>query len=85
MSAEAFVIRVDDLINETIAGHPGCHYTSPPHTREQALQLVDALIGTPCNPGDNDPQTAWSTPTAGGRRTITLTPLDRGDGSRDQQ
>jgi hypothetical protein len=70
------VVRVIDQVNQALTGHPGCRYESPPQGREQALALVEVLVG--CSPGSLDGSAQWSCPIAGGRRTITLRPARLG-------
>lgn len=63
------VLHVTETIESALAGHEGCTYESPPQPREQALVLVQLLLGHPGEPADF----VWSCPVAGGRRTVTLT------------
>lgn len=70
---ELVVVRVDDEVSQALTGHGGQSYESPPQPRDQALTLVQVLLGyTTGQPGE----TEWSCPIAGGRRTVTVTPLD---------
>lgn len=41
-----FEVLVEDHIDQRLAGHAGCRYHSPAHTRQQAAALVHALLGT---------------------------------------
>ncbi len=68
------VVRVADHVNQALTGHPGRRYESPPQSRDQALALVGVLLGQ-AN-GSLDGSGEWSCPIAGGRRSITLVPLD---------
>ena len=68
------VVRVADHVNQALTGHPGHQYESPPQSRDQALALVEVLLGH-AN-GSVDGRGEWSCPIAGGRRNITLVPLD---------
>lgn len=69
------VLRVDDEINESLTGHAGHSYESPPQPREQALTLAQVLLGY--TSGQLDGETEWSCPIAGGRRTVRLEPQRR--------
>ncbi len=65
------VVRVEDSINPTLAGHAGANYQSPPQPREQALALVWLLLGCASAPLNGDRR--WVAPIAGGQRTVTIT------------
>jgi hypothetical protein len=68
-----YVVNVRDTINPALAGHEGTRYTSPPQPRDQALALVQLLLGRPF--GDvTGAEHTWTASLAGGRRTITLVP-----------
>lgn len=67
---ELVVVRVDDKINQALAGHGGQSYESPPQSRRQALMLVRVLLGYTHDQLDGDEQ--WSCPIAGGRRTVIV-------------
>jgi hypothetical protein len=69
---ELVVVRVDDEINQALAGHRGQSYESPPQPRGQALTLVQVLLGYASFDADGD--TRWSCPIAGGRRTVAVKP-----------
>ena len=68
------VVRIADQVNQALTGHPGCRYESPPQDRQQALGLVELLVG--CTPETVESNGEWSCPIAGGRRTITVVPVD---------
>jgi hypothetical protein len=68
------IVHVVDEVNQVLTGRPGCRYESPPQCREQAESLVDVLLGY--TRGSLNGAEEWSCPIAGGRRTITLVPLD---------
>ena len=68
------IVRVADEVNQALTGRPGCLYESPPQGRDQALALVEVLLGHARVSLDSNEH--WSCPIAGGRRTITLVPLD---------
>jgi len=72
---ELVVIRVDDEINQALTGHIGYSYESPPQPRDQALTLVQVLLGYTSDKLDGEKQ--WSCPIAGGRRTVSLTSAER--------
>jgi hypothetical protein len=42
-----FVVEVRETIAESLTGHGGHVYLSPPQDREQALELVALLLGHP--------------------------------------
>jgi hypothetical protein len=69
---ELVVVRVEDKINQTLAGHGGQSYESPPQPREQALTLAQVLLGYTSEKLDGED--SWSCPIAGGRRTVALKP-----------
>lgn len=71
---EMVIVRVADEVNQALTGHPGGRYESPPQDRQQALGLVQVLLGHTSAPLDGVAR--WSCPIAGGRRTITLVQLD---------
>jgi hypothetical protein len=62
------VVRVSDEINSALTGSDGCSYESPAQPREQAMTLVQLLLGRPVAQFDD----SWSCPIAGGRRTVSL-------------
>jgi len=74
------VVNVTDSVTETLAGHPGLSYTSPPQPYHDALSLAAGLPGHHPNPTANDAQAGrWTTATAGGQRLVTLSPYHQGD------
>jgi mRNA interferase HicA len=64
------IVRVADEVNQALTGHPGCRYESPPQPQEQALALVEVLLGH--TGGSLNGTGHWTCPIAGGRRAITL-------------
>ena len=76
--AELVVVHVRDAVNLTLAGRGDASYQSPPHSREDALNLVRLLLG--CNEVPHASEPRWTCPIAGGRRTVTLTPALDGAG-----
>ena len=68
------LVHARDEVNRALANHGGREYTSPPHQRADALALVALLLERPVTP-DEDEQTSWTRPLAGGHRTITLEPV----------
>ncbi len=85
MTQSHYVVHVEDEVDERLAGHRGCSYTSPPQPAPAALELVRAL--SKCRePAGEGP---WRMAIAGGRRTIALLPaqpdgqlvLDSADGA----
>jgi len=74
------VVSVTGSVTETLAGHSGLSYTSPPQPYHDALRLVGGLLGHHPNPTANDGRAdQWTTAIAGGRRLVTLTPHHQGD------
>ena len=73
-SERMVIVRVADEVNQSLTGRPGGRYESPPQGRQQALALVEVLLGY--TRGSPDGAGQWSCPIAGGRRSITLVPLD---------
>ncbi len=71
----AYVVEVTDRVDKRLAGHAGGSYTSPPHSREQALALVRVLLGCPGRLPDTDGP--WQLAIAGGQRKIGLLLADR--------
>jgi len=63
-----YVVHVVDEVDERLAGHHGCFYTSPPQPADEALELVRALGGCTQRAGEGP----WHMAIAGGRRTIAL-------------
>ena len=66
------VVRVADQINQALTGRPGRSYESPAQPREQALRLVQMMLGYTA--AELDGKQHWSCPIAGGRRTVVLKP-----------
>jgi predicted RNase H-like HicB family nuclease len=64
------VVGVADEVNQALSGRGGCSYESPPQALEQALALVEILLGRRFESLDGTEK--WRCPIAGGRRTITL-------------
>lgn len=64
-------VHVREDINPALAGHDGIVYVTPPQPIPAALELVTLLLGRPIRDGED----RWVRPIAGGRRTITLTPI----------
>ena len=79
------IVRVADEVNQALTGHVGCLYESPPQPRDQAMTLVEVLLGYARETLDASRQ--WSCPIAGGRRSVTLAPVERlrpAEGRADQ-
>lgn len=72
---ELVVVRVDDEINQALTGCGGRSYQSPPQPREQALALVQVLLGHTGEQLAGAEQ--WSCAVAGGRRIVRLDPAAR--------
>ena len=59
MAASAhYVVHVVDEVDERLAGHHGCFYTSPPQPADAALELVRALGGCTQRAGEGPWQMA---------------------------
>jgi hypothetical protein len=71
------VLHVQDDVNESLTGHAGPCYASPPQPPEQAHALVQVLLGHPVE-GHPDVM-RWTCPIAGGRRVITLAAAKGGE------
>lgn len=69
-SERVVVVGVADEVNQALTGRGGCSYESPPQVLEQALMLVEVLLGRRLESLDGTEK--WRCPIAGGRRTITL-------------
>ena len=68
MTQAHYVVHVEDEVDERLAGHRGCSYTSLPQPAPAALELVRALSKCRASAGEG----SWRMAIAGGRRTITL-------------
>jgi hypothetical protein len=66
-------VSVTDEINDTLAGHDGCRYISPPQPLRHARTLAGLLLGQPDLDIEDDPVVVWRRPIAGGQRTVTIT------------
>jgi len=78
--SQQYVVSVSDSVTETLSGHPGLTYTSPPQSYRQALSLVTGLLGHPPEPSVNGERSGrWTKATAGGRRLVTLAPQHQGE------
>jgi hypothetical protein len=75
LAGELVIVSVKDEVNQSLTGHEGCRYESPPQPREQALTLARVLLGYTSEKLDGGGR--WSCPIAGGRRTIALKPAAR--------
>ena len=64
------IVRVADEVNQALTGRPGCRYESPPKGRDQAMALVEVLLGH--SNGSLEGTEQWSCPIAGGRRRVWL-------------
>jgi len=69
--AELFVVEVREDRARALAGHDGREYVSPPQEREQALQLVELMLGQDVTV-NGERQQCWRQAVAGGQRSITL-------------
>jgi hypothetical protein len=76
---ERLIVRVRDQVDERLTGQPGREYESPPQTREEAIALAELLLERPLT---NEAEERWSRPLAGGRRTVSLDPVDTPNGGR---
>jgi hypothetical protein len=75
-TTELAVVSVTDEINDTLAGHHGARYISPPQPLKHARTLACLLLGQPHLDTDDqdEPVVRWRRPIAGGQRTVTITP-----------
>ena len=64
------VVRVEDTIEPTLTEQTGARYQSPPQPHEQAMALVQLVLG---RVPEADGAKQWTAPIAGGRRVVTLT------------
>jgi hypothetical protein len=71
MSTELFVVHVQENVTAALVERNGGEYTSPPQEREQALQLVELVLGQPVAV-NGERELCWRQPIAGGQRTVTL-------------
>jgi hypothetical protein len=65
------VVRVEDAVEPKLAARTDAVYESPPQPRQQAMVLVTLLLGHIGEARNGDGR--WVTPTAGGRRVVTIT------------
>ena len=74
-TTELAVVSVTDEINNTLAGHDGCRYISPPQPLRHARRLACLLLGQPDLDidGQDEPVVVWRRPIPGGQRTVTIT------------
>jgi hypothetical protein len=68
---ELFVVRVQEQRTEALAGHEGGQYESPPQEREQALRLVELVLGQKVTV-NGEGELRWRQPVAGGQRSVSL-------------
>ena len=66
-----YILEVEDRCDPRLVGHPGCSYSSPPQSADQALALVRVLTGCATRELTTD-DSPWSWPIAGGTRIIHL-------------
>jgi len=72
---ELFVVHVREQRERTLVGHDGREYESPPQQREQALRLIELMLGRDVAAG-GEREHCWREPVAGGQRSITLRRAD---------
>jgi hypothetical protein len=68
---ELFVVEIHESRTRALAGHEGREYQSPPQQRQQALRLVELMLGQDVAV-NGERQHCWRQPVAGGQRSITL-------------
>ena len=68
---ELFVVEVREQRTAALAGREGGEYESPPQGREQALQLVEVVLGQKVTV-NGERERSWRQPIAGGQRSVTL-------------
>jgi hypothetical protein len=71
MSTERFVVEVHEQRTAALAGHEGAEYVSPPQEREQALQLVELVLGHKVTV-NGERERCWRQAVAGGQRSVSL-------------
>ena len=74
-----YVVRVLDSVDERLAGHGSCTYTSPAQPCGDALALAQLLLGGAVAIAGGSERWTRRVAIAGGRRTVTL---ERVDGTR---
>jgi hypothetical protein len=74
-----YVVRVVDSVDERLAGHGSCAYTSPAQPCGDALALAQLLLGGAVAIAGGSERWTRRVAIAGGRRTVTL---ERIDGTR---
>ena len=68
---QLFVVYVREQRDRALVGHDGREYESPPQQREQALRLVELMLGRDVAV-NGEREHCWREPVAGGQRSITL-------------
>ena len=68
---ELFVVEVREHRTLALAGREGGEYRSPPQRREQALDLVEVVLGQKVTV-NGEREHSWRQPVAGGQRSVTL-------------
>jgi hypothetical protein len=71
MSTDLFVVEVQEQRTEALAGRDGGHYLSPPQVREQAIELVELVLGQKVTV-NGERERCWRQAVAGGQRSVTL-------------
>lgn len=71
MTAQLYIVEVEDHCSRPLAGHDGCRYRSPPQSAADALQLARVLLGHPQHTLRLD-EARRQHAIAGGRRIVTL-------------
>ncbi|MBV9194626.1 MAG: hypothetical protein JO168_10825 [Solirubrobacterales bacterium] len=74
-SEELFVVEVREQRTSALAGHEGGEYVSPPQEREQALELVELMLGHKVTV-NGEREHCWRQPVAGGQRSVLLRRVD---------
>ena len=69
------MVHVQEQRSEALAGHAGAEYLSPPQEREQALQLVELMLGREVAV-NGERERCWRQAVAGGQRSVTLRRVD---------
>ena len=70
-NGELFVVHVRERRAQALVGHEGREYESPPQQGEQALRLVELMLGHDVAV-NGEREHCWREPVAGGQRSITL-------------
>ncbi len=74
-ATQLFVVCADYRCHESLTGHSGCSYASPPQPAAQALALVRVLLGCTQEPLQVA-DAPWRRAAAGGMLVVQLLPAN---------